>query len=71
MIVVAIKPLTAALPHGGIWLLLAGGICYTVATLVAHFRTVRYHYAFRNAFLIGGSTCHILAVLLFVLPQHM
>jgi hemolysin III len=71
MIVVAIKPLAAVLPHGGIWLLLVGGICYTVATLVANFRTVRYHYAFRNAFLIGGSTCHILAVLLFVLPQHM
>jgi hemolysin III len=70
MVVVAIKPLAAALPHGAIWLLLAGGLCYTVATLVAYFRGIRYHYAFRNAFLIGGSTCHLLAVLLLVLPQH-
>jgi hemolysin III len=70
MIVVAIKPLAVALTHGGIWLLLAGGLCYTVATMVASFRSIRYHYAFRNAFLIGGSTCHLLAVLLFVLPQH-
>jgi len=70
MIVVAIKPLAAAVSHGGLWLLLAGGLCYTAATLVSHFRTVRYHYAFRNAFLISGSTCHLLAVLFLVLPQH-
>jgi hemolysin III len=70
MIVVAIKPLVAAVPHGGLWLLLAGGLCYTAGTVVAWFKRVRYHYAFRNAFLIGGSTCHLLAVLLFVLPQH-
>jgi len=71
MIVVAIKPLALALTHGGIWLLLAGGLCYTAATMVASFRNIRYHYAFRNTFLIGGSTCHLLAVLLFVLPQHL
>jgi hypothetical protein len=38
--------------------------------MVASLRGVRYHYAFRNTLLIGGSTCHLLAVLLFVLPQH-
>jgi hemolysin III len=70
MVVIAIKPLAMALAHGGIWLLLAGGLCYTAATMIASLRSVRYHYAFRNAFLIGGSTCHLLAVLLFVLPQH-
>jgi hemolysin III len=70
MIVVAIKPLVAVLPHGGIWLLLAGGLCYTAAAAMAPLRTLRYSYACRNAFVIGGSTCHILAVLLFVLPQH-
>jgi hemolysin III len=70
MVVIAIKPLFAVLPHGGLWLLLAGGLCYTVATIVAFLRGVRYHYALRNALLIGGSTCHLLAVLLFVLPQH-
>jgi len=70
MIVVAIKPLAAVVPHWGLWLLLAGGLCYTVATAVSALKGVRYHYAFRNAFLIGGSTCHLLAVLLVVLPQH-
>ena len=70
VIVVAIKPLVAAVPHGGLWLLLAGGLCYTAGAMLAPLRRLRYHYAFRNALVLGGSTCHLLAVLLFVLPQH-
>jgi hemolysin III len=70
MVVVAIKPLGAALPHGGLWLLLAGGLCYSAGPILAAFRRLRYRYAFRNAFVIAGSTCHLLAVLLLVLPQH-
>jgi hemolysin III len=70
MIVVAIKPLVEVVPHGGLWLLLAGGLCYTVAAVTAPLRGLRYGYACRNALVLGGSTCHIIAVLLFVLPQH-
>ena len=70
IIVVAIKPLFVAVPHGGVWLLLAGGFCYMAGAMLAPLRRLRYHYAFRNAFVLGGSTCHLLAVLLFVLPVH-
>ena len=70
MIVVAIKPLVAAVPLAGVWLLLAGGLCYTAGMMTSQLRSVRYHNAFRNALVLGGSTCHLLAVLLFVLPQH-
>jgi hemolysin III len=70
MVVIAIKPVFAAVPHGGLWLLLAGGLCYTAGAFVSALRHVRYGYACRNALIIGGSTCHFLAVLLFVLPQH-
>jgi len=70
IVVVAIKPLLAVVPHGGLWLLLAGGICYTAGAMLAALTRFRYHYAFRNALVLGGSTCHLLAVLLFVLPQH-
>jgi hemolysin III len=71
MFVVAIKPLVAAVPHGGIWLLLAGGLCYTAGSMLTAFSRLHYRYAFRNAFVLGGSTCHFLAVLLFVLPRHL
>jgi len=71
MMVAAIKPLVAAVPEPGVWLLVAGGLCYTAGTLVAAFRGLRYRSAYRNTLVLGGSTCHLVAVLFFVLPQHL
>jgi hemolysin III len=70
MVLLAIKPLVASVPHGAIWLLVAGGLCYTAGPLLMLAKRLRYKDAFRNAFVLCGSTCHILAVLLFVLPHH-
>ena len=70
MVVVAIKPLVAVIPHGGLWLLLAGGLCYSLSAVLASIRSLRYRVAATNAFVLGGSICHLLAVMLFVLPQH-
>ena len=70
MIVVAIKPLVAVVPAGGLWLLLAGGLCYSASAVLGSLRKLRYHVAAMNTLVLGGSTCHLLAVLLFVLPQH-
>ncbi len=70
MVVVAIKPVVAVVPHGGLWLLLAGGLCYTAGAILSAFRRMPYRAAYTNALVIGGSTCHLLAVLLFVLPAH-
>ena len=69
LIVVAIKPLIAAVPAGGLWLLLAGGLCYTVGTLFYRWHRLRYHHAYWHTFVLAGSTCHLLAVLLFLLPS--
>ena len=70
MIIGAIKPVVAVVPHGGLWLLLAGGLCYTAGTGLAALQRFRYRSAFRNCFVLCGSTCHLIAVLLFVLPPH-
>lgn len=66
--IIAIKPMIAVLPDGGFWLVLAGGLCYTVGTLVNRWERLRYQQALRRAFILGGSVCHVIAVLLFVLP---
>jgi hemolysin III len=67
---VAVKPLFASVPAGGLWLLLAGLVCYAGGTLF-HLRSrMRYHQVFRHAFAFGGSACHLIAVLLFVLPNR-
>ncbi len=69
MIVVAAKPLITQVPHGGLWLLLAGGLCYTVGTIFYLWRRLRYHHAYWHSFVLGGSACHFLAILLFLLPK--
>jgi hemolysin III len=67
--VIAAKPLVAAVPDGALWLLLAGGLCYSVGVVFYRWQRLRYHHAFWHSFVLGGSACHILAVLLFLLPR--
>jgi len=67
IIVFAMKPLAAALPKGGLWLLVAGGLSYTVGTIFYLLKRVPYMHAVWHLWVIGGSVCHVLAVLLYVL----
>lgn len=69
LIIVALEPLVAHVPHGGLWLLLAGGLCYTFGAFFYLWHRLRYHHAVWHTFVLGGSTCHLLAVLLFLLPR--
>jgi hemolysin III len=65
---IALKPFIAALPLGALWLLLGGVACYSLGTLFQIWTRVHYHQVLRHAFALGGSACHLLAVLFFVLP---
>lgn len=66
---VALKPLVATVPQGALWLLLAGGLCYACGTVFHLWQRIRYHQVMRHAFAIGGSACHLIAVLIFVIPH--
>jgi hemolysin III len=67
LVVVAIKPLSAALPPAGLWLLVAGGLCYTVGTGFYVLKKVPYMHAVWHVWVLAGSILHFLAVLLFVI----
>ena len=69
LIVVAFQPMITHVPHGGLWLLLAGGLSYTFGVVFYRWHRLRYHHAVWHGFVLGGSTCHYLAVLLFLLPR--
>ena len=64
----AVKPLIEALPAGGFAWLLAGGIVYTLGALFYLFKRLPYNHAIWHFFVLGGSTCHYMAVLLYVVP---
>jgi hemolysin III len=68
LILVAIDPLTAAVSRNCIALLVAGGVCYTSGIIFYMWHRLRYHHAIWHTFVLGGSTCHFLAVLLFLVP---
>lgn len=66
-IVVAFRPLCEALAPGGIWLLVAGGLCYTLGMIFYGLGKVRYMHSVWHLFVLGGSVCHFLSVVLYVL----
>ena len=67
LVVVAIKPLVATLPPAGLWLLLAGGLSYTLGTVFYVLKKVPYMHAVWHLFVLAGSILQFLAVLLFVI----
>jgi hemolysin III len=64
-VVVAAKPLLAAVAPGGIALLVAGGLAYSVGVVFYVWRRP-YHHAIWHAFVLAGSAFHYAAVLRYV-----
>jgi hemolysin III len=63
LIVIAIKPLMASMDPAGLIWLLAGGLAYTLGTIVYAIRGVRYSHFVWHLFVLAGSGCHFIAVL--------
>ena len=66
-IVLSIKPLAQNLPLGGLWLLIAGGLVYTVGIIFYVMKKYRYMHSVWHLFVLAGSICHYFSILLFVL----
>ncbi len=66
LVMVAIKPLMAALPAGGLKLLIAGGLCYTGGTVFYLWKRLPYQHAIWHLFVLAGSACHWVAVFFYV-----
>lgn len=67
---IAFKPLSAHLQTGGMALLIAGGVAYTLGVPFYLARKLPYHHAVWHAFVLAGSVLHYLAVLLYVIPDQ-
>jgi hemolysin III len=70
-IVVAWKPLIAALPPDGIAWLVAGGLVYSSGVVFyALDRKFRWAHPIWHVFVLVASACHFVAVLLYVVPPR-
>jgi hemolysin III len=66
--VVAIKPLVDSVALGGVLLLVAGGLAYTLGSVFYVWRRLPYHHAIWHLFVLMGSTLHFFAILFYVIP---
>ncbi len=66
MIVIAIKPLIAALPSDGLFWLVAGGIGYSLGAIFYLFHKLPYNHAIFHVFVLLGSCFHFIAVFFYV-----
>jgi hemolysin III len=63
MVLLAIKPVLAALDTWTFAWLVAGGVAYTLGTVFYHRESLPYSHAIWHLFCIGGSACHYIAVM--------
>ncbi len=67
-IVFKIPVLIQAVGWGGFWLILLGGVCYTVgAVLYGLGRTKKYMHSVFHLCVVAGSVLHLLAILIYAL----
>ncbi|MEP7097006.1 MAG: hemolysin III family protein [Dokdonella sp.] len=65
---VAIKPLVAALPAEGLWLMFGGGAAYTLGVPFYLWKKLPFNHALWHVFVLLGSVLQFFAVWLYVLP---
>ena len=63
-----INELWASLARPGFWLLIAGGLCFTVGAGFYAAKQVRYTHAIWHVFVAAGAACHCVLIGLYVLP---
>lgn len=67
-VVVGFKPLLDNVAAGGLALLVAGGLAYTLGCLFYVWRKLPYHHAVWHLFVLAGSVLHFFAILFYVIP---
>ena len=63
MLLVGAKAFFANMPSTVIWLIIAGGILFTVGVIFYIWRWFAYHHAVWHVFVLAGAICHFVAVL--------
>lgn len=68
LVVFVIKPLIASLATGGLILLAAGGVAYSLGVIFFLCERIPYNHAIWHVFVFAGTVLQFLAVLLYVIP---
>tara|TARA_B100001245_G_scaffold216070_1_gene183660 strand:+ start:228 stop:863 length:636 start_codon:yes stop_codon:yes gene_type:complete len=61
-----IYPLYQALPGSGLWLIVAGGLCFSIGVLFYVAKSKKFTHAIWHLFVIGGCSCHYFSIYYYV-----
>lgn len=67
--IAVIRDILAALSTPAFWLLLAGGLCYTLGIIFYVMKKVRYMHGIWHIFVLAGSVLHFLCISIYILPM--
>lgn len=70
IVFIAAKPMYELVPRGGLYLLLAGGLSYSLGVIFYVKKNTPYAHAIWHLFVLGGSILHFLSIWLYLLPQE-
>ncbi len=66
-IMVTVRPLMAAIPAQGLWLLIWGGVAYTGGIVFYALKRRRYFHGIWHLFVLAGSVLHFLSIFRYVI----
>ena len=69
LIIIAVKPLVAALPTDGFKWLLIGGLSYSLGTVFYLWKKLPYNHAIWHLCVLGGTIGHWIAIYYYVIPS--
>jgi hemolysin III len=70
VLIIAVKPLIAAMDSAGLLLLIAGGLFYTGGVVFYVDKRRAWSHPVWHLFVMGGSACHYFAVLFYAFPTR-
>ena len=62
IVLLALGPVASALPSQALWLLIAGGVVYTLGVPFHLMEWMRFHNVIWHAFVLGGAACQFVAI---------
>ncbi len=68
LVLLAMKPMIENVAAPGLWLLLAGGLCYSGGVIFYVWKRLYMHHAIWHLFVLAGSVLHFLAVYYYAMP---
>ena len=66
LVIIAVKPIIAAVPAEMLMFMLIGGICYTFGVVFYLWKTLPFHHAVWHLFVLGGSITHFFGIMFYI-----